>query len=73
MEEQVRAERPARNFTLICDAEASPGEALAGLSAGCSAVRFSGPAVVARKLADIASAKSAMLFHDPDDTLYLSQ
>lgn len=66
----ARAARPDRNFRLICDAAASPGAVIAALDAGCGAVRFTGPKEVAAKLADIATAKGALLFHDPEDTLY---
>ena len=70
IDRQVREERPARNFRLVVDAEASPGEAMAALDAGCAAVRFTGPKSVADKLADIASAKGAMLMHDPDGVFF---
>jgi len=66
---QAREERPDRPFRLIVDASASPGEAMAALDAGCEAVRFSGPKVVADKLADIATIKGALLLHDPEGSL----
>ncbi|MCR9255373.1 MAG: hypothetical protein NXI16_04680 [Alphaproteobacteria bacterium] len=73
IDRQVREERPDRNFRLVVDAEASPGEAMAALEAGCAAVRFTGPKSVADKLADIASAKGAMLMHDPDGVFFPTQ
>ena len=68
---QARNAFPDVSVTAILDCDDAPGHVLGALRAGVKAVRFTGRADVALKLADIAMAQGAVLITEDVETLDL--
>ncbi|MEE8515255.1 MAG: hypothetical protein V3T02_01315 [Alphaproteobacteria bacterium] len=61
MAEQASAEHPDAEASWILDCGDAPGLALGALARGCTAIRFTGPAAVRKKIADIAAQSGAAI------------
>lgn len=59
--EKATAEHPDAEASWILDCGDAPGLALGALRLGCAAIRFTGPAPVRKKIADIAKQSGAAI------------
>ena len=69
--EKATAEHPGAKASWILDCGDAPGLALGALRQGCLTIRFTGPAAVQKKIADIAKKSNAAIDNRKYDALDL--